>query len=322
TTISGKGAISEHDPLSVGALGAIQGGRLGRGRVAAQIVQESDVVLLIGSRTNQMATSNWTIPAPTSTLIHVDIDPMEIGRNFTTHLGIVADAKLAIRELTDALRARAYEPRNPRTAEIESLLHDWESDNQEIETSSTVPIHPGRLVHEIRPFITPDTILVSDASSPFMWASSHLKVEAGPTFISPRGTGAIGTGVPIALGAKLAAPEKQVICFEGDGGLMCGILAELEVGARYNLGMPVVVFNNGTYLHEKNRMRGPLREEMDFSTGINFATIAKGLTCEGIRVERPDEIAQAMRRALDNRHNVTVVDVVVDHQEGFPAGGE
>jgi acetolactate synthase I/II/III large subunit len=124
----------------------------------------------------------------------------------------------------------------------------------------------------------------------------------------------------MALGAKLAAPEKQVICFEGDGGLMCGILSELEVGARYNLGMPVVVFNNGTLLHEKKRMHGPLAEEMDFSSGIDFAMIARGLKCEGIRVERPEEIRPALERALTNRRTPTVVDVVLDPDVNFPAG--
>ena len=319
TTISGKGAFAESHPLAAGTLGDIQGGRLGRGRVAAQIVKESDVVLLVGSRTNQMATSNWTLPDPRATLIHIDIDPMEIGRNYTTHLGIVADAKLALRALTAALRETNYRPRAPRGEDIAGLLEAWERDNAEIENSNQIPIHPARLVHEIRPFVDANTILVSDASSPFMWASSHLKVDAGHTFISPRGTGAIGTGFPIAMGAKLAAPDKRVICFEGDGGLMCGILAELETGARYNVGIPVVVFNNGSLLHEKNRMRGPLREEMDFLPGVDFATVARGLKCEGIRVERPEEIRPAMERALANRRTPTVIDVVIDHDAGFPA---
>jgi len=321
TTISGKGAISERHPLAVGAVGDIQGGRLGRGRVAAKIVKDADVVLLVGSRTNQMATSNWTVPDPNTTLIHVDIDPMEIGRNYTTRLGIVADAKLALRALTQALGEASYRPRSSRTEEIAQLLEEWERDNREMESSNAIPIQPARLIKEIRPFVDSDTILVSDGSSPFMWASSHLKVDAGPTFISPRGTGAIGTGFPMAMGAKLAAPDKKVICFEGDGGIMCGILAELEVGARYNLGIPVIVFNNGSLLHEKNRMRGPLREEMDFLPGIDFAMVGRGLKCEGIRVERPDEIRPALERAMANHRTPTVVDVVIDHDQGFPAGG-
>ena len=318
TTISGKGAFSEHDPLSVGAVGDVQGGRLGRGRVAAKIVRESDVVLLIGTRTNQMATNGWTVPDPSSTIIHIDIDPNEIGRNYTTKLGIVADAKIALGALTEALRAEGYEPPTSRVGEIKQLLDEWTQDNQEMENSEAIPIQPARLIKEIRPFIGPDTILVSDGSSPFMWASSHLKVDAGPTFISPRGTGAIGTGLPMAIGAQLAAPDKRVICFEGDGGIMCGILGELEVAARYKLPITVVVFNNGSLLHEKNRMHGELRNEMDFLPGLDFAMVARGLGCEGIRVERPDELRGAIEQARDNRMP-TVVDVVLDHDQGFPA---
>lgn len=318
TTISGKGAFSEYDPLSVGAVGNIQGGKLGRGRVAAKIVKDADLVVLVGTRTNQMGTNNWTVPDPRSTIIHIDIDPAEIGRNYTTRLGIVADAKLALTALAEALRSEGYAPRADRRQEIAHLLADWERDSQAMERSSAIPIHPARLIKEIRPFVDSNTILVSDGSSPFMWASSHLKVNAGPTFISPRGTGAIGTGLPMAIGAKLAAPDKKVICFEGDGGLMCGILAELETAARYNLNMVVVVFNNGSLLHEKNRMRGPLREEMDFLPGIDFGMIARGLKCEGVRVERPEEIAPAMERALA-RSGPTVLDVVMDHAQGFPS---
>jgi acetolactate synthase-1/2/3 large subunit len=319
TTISGKGAFSERHPLSVGAVGTIQGGKLGRGRVAAQIVREADVVLLVGTRTNQMATNNWTVPDPASTIIHVDIDPRELGRNYTPAVGIVADAKLALAALADAFRAEGRRPRDARADEIQRLLADWERDNAAMENSPAIPIQPARLIHEIRPFVDANTVLVSDGSSPFMWASSHLKVDAGPTFLTPRGTGAIGTGLPMAIGAKLAAPEKHVICFEGDGGLMCGILAELEVAARYDLAMTVVVFNNGTYLQEKNRMHGPLRDAMDFLPGIDFAMIARGLRCEGIRVEQPEEIGAAMQRARAN-NRPTLIDVVIDHDQGFPHG--
>src|SRR5207247_2923058 len=112
--------------------------------------------------------------------------------------------------------------------------------------SDQVPIDPGPRVGEVSRLVGPTTIVVSDGSSPFMWATSHLLVSAGPTYISPRGTGAIGTGLPMALGAKLAAPDKDVICFEGDGGIMCGILGELETAARCHIGVTTVVFNNAT----------------------------------------------------------------------------
>jgi len=321
TTISGKGSFSEYDALSVGAIGDIQGGRLGRGRVAAQVVRESDVVLLVGTRTNAMATNNWRVPDPASTIIHMDIDPLELGRNYRTAVGIVSDARLGLAALTDALRETGYTPRNSRVGQIEQLLEEWEDDNREIENSSQSPLHPARLIKEIRPFIDENTILVSDGSSPFMWGSSHIKVHAGTTFISPRGTGAIGTGLPMAIGAKLAAPDKKVVCFEGDGGLMCGILSEMEVGARYGLSMPIVVFNNGTLLHEKNRMKGELRREMDFLPGLDFAAVGRGLQCDAVRIERPDQIKGAMEQAFA-AGRPTVLDAVIDHEFGFPAGRE
>jgi acetolactate synthase-1/2/3 large subunit len=320
TTISGKGAFDEFHPLAVGAVGSPQGGLLGRGRVAAQIVSESDVVLMIGTRTNQMATNNWTVPDPHSTIIHIDIDPNEIGRNYKTALGIVGDSKLSLRALSDAMRSEGYEPGASREGEIASLLDKWVADNRPTESSEAVPIHPARLINEIRPFMGPDKILVSDGSSPFMWGSSHLKVTAGATFISPRGTGAIGTGLPMAIGAQLAAPDKRVICFEGDGGIMCGILGELEVSARYELPLTVVIFNNGSLLHEKLRQQGELRKHMDFLPGLDFSMVARGLGCEGIRVERPEDIGPAMKRAVAS-DKTTVVDVVLDPTEGFPADG-
>jgi acetolactate synthase-1/2/3 large subunit len=123
----------------------------------------------------------------------------------------------------------------------------------------------------------------------------------------------------MAIGAKLAAPDKHVICFEGDGGLMCGILAELEVAARYDLPLTVVVFNNGTLLQEKNRMVGPLRAAMDFAPGIDFAMIARGLLCEGIRVERPEDVGPAMAQARASTRP-TLIDVVIDRDAGFPHG--
>ncbi|HEX9880061.1 MAG TPA: thiamine pyrophosphate-binding protein [Candidatus Binatia bacterium] len=319
TTISGKGAFSEKHPLSAGPTGAVVGGRLGRGRVAGKIVKESDVVLLVGSRTNEMATSRWTVPDARSTIIHMDIDPKEIGRNYPTRVGIVADAKLGMEALAQALRKMEYRPKASRAGDIKKLLDLWAKDNAPQENSNAAPIHPARLLREIREFIGPDTILVSDGSSPFMWATSHTFVEAGPTFITPRGTGAIGTGLPMALGAKLAAPDKKVICFEGDGGIMCGVLPELEVAARYRIPIVVVVFNNGAYLLEKNHMKEyALSREMNFLPGLNFANIAREFKCDGIRVERPDEIHGALEKALASPRPV-LVDVVLDPDEGFPS---
>src|SRR5207247_10221177 len=112
----------------------------------------------------------------------------------------------------DTWREAGCKPVSSRTGEIQSLLEQWEADNRDIEYSNQTPIHPARLVKEVRPFVDENTILVSDASSPFMWASSHVKVHAGTTFISPRGTGAISNSLPLPPGAKRATPVTYGTC--------------------------------------------------------------------------------------------------------------
>ncbi|MSQ23079.1 MAG: thiamine pyrophosphate-binding protein [Chloroflexi bacterium] len=310
TTISGKGAFDERHPLAAGATGAIQGGRYGRGRIADQIVKESDVVLLVGTRTNQMATTAWTVPDPRAKIIHIDVDPDEIGRNYTTSIGIVADARLALEALRAALSD--FHPTANRTGQIKAALEEWTRDTEPFATSEQAPIHPGRLIGEISRLIGPNTMIVSDGSSPFMWASSHFFVGAGTTFLSPRGTGAIGTGLPMAMGAKLGAPGMDVICLEGDGGLMCGVLAEIETAAHYGIGVTTVVFNNGTLGHERFNMHAA-HTYMDFSPGLDFAAVARGLRCDAIRVERPDQIRAALEQgvAAGRQGRPTLIDVVL-----------
>ena len=333
TTISGKGSFPERHPLSAGPTANFggMGGPLGRARVARKIVNDSDVVLLVGTRTNEMATNRWTVPDPSATILHLDLDQEEIGRNYRTAVGIVADAKLGLRALTDALRVHSGtlpDSRKERTEELRQLLEQWRADMAGIMASDEMPIHSARLVREVEQVMGSDTILVSDGSSPFIWGTNNILVEAGATFISPRGTGAIGTGLPMAIGAKLAAPDKQVICFEGDGGLMCGILAELETAARYNVAITIVVFNNGGY-HEAGIGSGrlmltnkdteeqrPVHTEMDFLPGLNFAAIARELKCEAFRVERPEQIGPALRDATECGRPA-VVDIVCS-QTGLP----
>lgn len=321
TTLSGKGSFPERHELSAGPTGGFggMGGPLGRARIARKIVNDSDVVLLVGTRTNEMATNRWTVPDPAATIIHMDVDPEEPGRNYDTTVAIVSDAKLGLEALAAALGTRAVASpasREARVAEIRELMEQWHADIKSIAESDAVPINGARVVHEVGRFVDENTILVSDGSNPFVFGTNNILVDAGTTFISPRGTGAIGTGLPMAIGAKLAAPDKRVICFEGDGGLLCGILSELETAARYNVAVTVVVFNNGGL----NEPGLPAEDCVDFLPGLNFAAIARELGCAAFRVERPDEIAGALRGAVESGRPA-LVDVVCSRAKlSQPAG--
>lgn len=310
TTLSGKGSFPERHELSAGPTGGFggMGGPLGRGRIARKIINDSDVVLLVGTRTNEMATNRWTVPDPSATIIHMDVDPDEIGRNYDTAVAVVSDARLGLEALSESLRGQSVEvpaSRQARVDEVRQLMEQWHADIASIAESDDVPIHGARVMREVERFVDGNTIVVSDGSNSFVFGTNNILVEAGTTFISPRGTGAIGTGLPMAIGAKLAAPDKRVICFEGDGGLMCGILSELETAARYNVALTVIVFNNGGL----NEPGMPAEDCVDFLPGINFAAIAKELGCAAFRVEHPDEIAGALKAAVESGRPA-LVDVV------------
>src|SRR5262245_60161663 len=151
TTPLGKGAIDESHPLAAGVMSAYTGGKLGRGRVANDVVRDADVVLLVGTKTGNVATSNWTIPDPSSRTVHIDVDAAEIGRNYRS-LGVLSDAKLALSALAAELRALAPRRAPGRRAELALALDEWRARVKPMAESSARPIRPDRVIAEIARF--------------------------------------------------------------------------------------------------------------------------------------------------------------------------
>ena len=314
TTMLGKGSIPDSHYLSVGVMGTYTSGTTGRGRVANKLVVESDVVLLIGTQTDQVDTTEWTVPSPDSTIIHIDLDPEEIGRNYTTTLGIVADAKLALIQLVHVVKERLSKHRkeSPRIQQIAKLVQEWRDTIASDWNSTKTPINPQRLMKELQTFIDSTTIVATDASYSSLWALSHLEfANPGRRFVGPRGLGIIGPGLPLALGAKLAAPQQRVICITGDGGFGYSY-SDLETAARYNIPVIILVLNNrmlGFQKHYEQTIYGKAIE-CDF-TDINFGQLAEVLNCTGVRIETPAEIQPALKTAI--KTNVpSVIDVIID----------
>ncbi len=313
TTMMGKGAIPDTHYLSVGVVGSYTGGTVGRGRVANRIVIESDVVLLIGTQTEQADTADWTIPCAGSTVIHIDIDPDEIGRSFPTTVGIVADARLALEQLVHIVEQKVPKKRveSPRMKQIAQLLQEWRDTIAPEWNSAKTPINPQRVMKELQRFIDSETIVATDASYSSLWVLSHIDFpNPGRCFVGPRGLGVVGSGLPLALGAKLAAPEKRVILLTGDGGLFYSC-SELETAARYEIPLTVIVLNNrilGFLKHYEQVLYGKA-VECDF-LDVDFGQLAEALKCHGTRIDKPDEIGTAIQEALEARQPA-VIDVVV-----------
>jgi len=307
TTIMGKGSMPEDHPLSLGV-----GGSSGK-TCANKAMSDADLVVFVGCKTGQFATMNWTLPRPGTRIVHVDVDPGEIGRNFPTDVGVVGDARLSLKALVDRLKEMMTFKSScvaPRLEEVRRAVKVWRDSVEPRMVSDEVPIRPTRLVREMRRFLSDDAILTCDASLASFWGAIFFDVRrAGRYFLAPRGMAGIGAGFSFALGAKVAAADRQVMGLGGDGGFGMS-LHELETARRMNLPVVYAVLNDSALGWIKLGELATFKRTIsaDF-TQLDFSKIAEAFGCNGIRVERPGEIAEAISDGF--RSGVpTVLDVV------------
>ena len=321
TTLTGRGLMADDHPLALGAIGNQTGGRLGRGRAANVIAGEADTVFLLGTKTGQLAYADWSIFTPDVRLIHLDIDPLEPGRNFATERVLPGDVRDTLRVVIDRLATRPARPQPANTERLASLRRDWAEVNRPYVTSPAVPIRPERLIADINTALPAGALAVCDGSYASGWALSHIDIRSpGRSILSPRGTGSIGWAYAAALGAKLGAPERPVLCLIGDGGFYYQI-GELETAARHGIGVVTVVLNNGTLgfqRHYEQLAFGSYRD-CDFAP-TDFAAIARAMGVAGERITDPGALADALARALAGPGPI-VLDVVIDPEVAAPVPG-
>lgn len=316
TTPLGKGSFDETHPLSAGVTGAYTGGVLARGHIANELVRAADVVLLVGTKTDSIATANWTVPTPASTIVHIDIDPSEIERNYPS-FGVVGDAKLALAALDAQLSAAGHQPAGDAVRELEVATREWRTQIDPLLTADATPIRPERVIAELAGVMTDNTILCTDASYSSAWAMDLIPLRRpGRRFLAPRGFAGIGWGLPAAMGAKLAAPDQRVLCLTGDGGFGY-VFQELETAARYQIPVIVVVLNNSSFGFQKHAEEAHYGRSFETQLlDVDYAAVARALRCDGIRVTAPGEIGPALEQAMAS-NRPTVIDVVVDG-DAFP----
>lgn len=322
TTMTGKGAIADSHPLSAGVLGTSTGGLYGSGKVPNTLLDEADVVLVLGSRTGQICYSNWTLPKPGTALIHLDVDPGEIGRNFPTDVAMVGDVRDTLRDLLAHCRgtgiARADRGNGGRMA---ALKEEWAREVAPVAESARMPMRPERVMAEIGRLTDPSTLIVTDASYVTGWAMSQLQVPvAGRFMLSPRGTAGIGWSLPAAIGAKLGDPSRTVVCVAGDGGFGY-VMNELETAARYGVRVLTVVFNNSTLGFQRHWEQLAMGSylECDFLE-VDYSEVARALKCRGESVTDPADLAAALARGLacDGPY---LINAVIDPEAAAPIMG-
>jgi acetolactate synthase-1/2/3 large subunit len=308
SSASGLGAIDSNHPLALGLVarnGVYQ---------ANQAARRADVMLALGVRFDDRTSSTWlpgySFTIPPTRLIHVDIDPGEIGRNYPVALGLMADVNTFLGQLLEALHGRdtsLSEARRTWLAEIAQWRRKWEQFVAPGFSDEASPINPQRAAREIDKALPEDTILVSDIGIHHNWLIQYCKPTRPDSLIGSMGFGPMGFGVAGVLGAKLAAPERPCVSVCGDGAFFmhCSVLA---TAVEYNIPVVWVVWNNYAYASIRGLQRGYLdgREYMtDFKhpqTGEpynpDFAALAQSCGVEGVRVDRPGDLGDAVRAGL------------------------
>jgi acetolactate synthase-1/2/3 large subunit len=313
TTLSGKGSIAEDHPLSIGVPG-----RYGR-KSASEILMQSDVVLYIGCKVGSISSSSWTILAKGAKIIQVDIDAAQLGWNYPVTLGIVADARLALEAMIRAARTKntGVEKRKRWVAAVKVAVSEWRKEATRLSASEAVPVSVHRVIGDLRAVLR-DGALVSDTGYAAAWSGVLFDVlKPGRSFY--RSAGSLGWAFPASIGVKLALPDKQVVCFTGDGGFGYH-LTELETASRIGAAVVTVVVNNSTLAFERHDFQyflgGKGYEASDYAP-TNFAKIAQAFGCHGVRVERPGEIRDALSESL-RAGKPAVVDIVTNPDEIAP----
>jgi acetolactate synthase-1/2/3 large subunit len=315
TTTMGKGAVDESHPLSLGVIGYFMGTG-GMAKFQRPLVEEADVILLVGTRMNQNGTDSWTLFPRGAAYIHVDIDGLEVGRNYEA-LRLVGDAKLSLAMLTEALGRRDAAARRSARPTLESRIakgrQRHQAEARALLTSSARPARPERLMAELGRRLTDDSIVVADASYASIWIANYLPARrAGMRFLTPRGMAGLGWGLPMALGAKLASPDSTLFCVAGDGGF-AHVWSELETARRHRLKIIVTVLNNqilGYQKHAEDVLFGAHTSAIYFEP-VDHAAIARACGLNGVRIEDPADYGPALDRGLA-AEATTVVDVITD----------
>ena len=291
-------------------------GTRGMARHMRALIDRADCVLFVGKRTNQGGTESWSLFPKTARYIHIDIDGQEVGRNYEA-LRLVGDAKLTLQALTGVMARNDLSKRNAARNELTQAIaagkKAFQDEARGMLNSGAVPIRPERLMRELDDVLTPDTLIVTDASYSSIWAMNYLVAQrAGQRFLTGRGLAGLGWGFPAALGAKVAHPSRDVICIAGDGGF-AHMWSELETAARMNLKTTVIILNNqilGYQWHAEDVMYGNHTDACQLSP-VDHAAIARACGCEGVRIERPGDFKPVLAQALC-AEKTTVIDVMID----------
>lgn len=308
-TLTGKGAIPCSDGLSAGLFGRYD-------RIANKLIEESDLVVVVGCKLGEIATKRYTVPGKGKRIVHLDNVAEEFCRTIEPTVALWGDALLGIEDLDAALADNAVSIRKRQSdyaQQVAQRMKKWREEASPRLTSNETPVNMARLITEINQHLPEDGFLIADGGFAAHWSGLLFDTRrAGRSFVPDRGLASIGYGLPGAIGVALAAPGKAIISLTGDGGFNM-MLGEMETARRLGLTFVIVVVNNAASGYVKalqHLVYGPDSYHASDLSETNYAKTAEALGSRGIRVEQPSELAPALQTALSSK-GVTVLDIIV-----------
>jgi acetolactate synthase-1/2/3 large subunit len=310
TSMAGKGSIADTHELAVGVAG-----RYSR-KVANSVLGECDFCLAVGTQLGSITTDVFTLPGKAAKVVHVDIDPTVLGRTYREDVSIAADAKSALAAFAEAARDIRPNRWTDWARRVQSQVAGWRANFKKLSGVKLIEaaINPRHAILRIGEFLGEDDILVADTGYMAAWTSTMVERNK-PGRLGLRAAGSLGWAFPAAMGAKLVAPDRRVVCLTGDGGIGYH-LADMETALRLNLPTVTVVMNNSSLAFEYHVQKwvvGEMCPEASEFRDTDYAAIARAFGAHGERVTAPDEIAPALRRAADS-DKPALVDLVVSRE--------
>jgi len=310
-SLAGKSAFPDHHPLALG-LGALQRGRYNT-KQAAYCADKADVVLAIGAAFRQQATKTFAPLTLAKKIIQVDVDPTEFNKSYMTDVAVLGDAQLVLQDMLDAVGSSV---KNTFWGGVEALKQEiavlkkatregWMADL----TSDAVPINPHRVVWELMQVLDPaKSLIVHDSGSPRGLICYHWECPGPKSFMAFGNQSCMGWSVGAAIGAKLGAPEKEVVVLLGDGSFgMSGM--EINTAVRHNIKTTFVVINNDGFDLTRVQAGKVLNKSPDIpwmELSGDVAKVAEGLGAYAQRVEKPQDLRAAFERAFAAKETAVV----------------
>lgn len=323
TTLQGKSAFPENHPLSAWLAGSKATD------VGNAVTRNADVILAVGCRFADESTSSYrhgiSYNIPPTTLIHLDIDPNEIGKNYPCDVGIVGDAKSGLSAICDAI-GKTKSKRKYRK-EIAKLKEKWFKSIADFRESNCVPMTISRLLKECRDFLDRDAIVVSAAGNIQAQILQEFPFYEPKTCLTTGGFSTMGFTLPATIGAKLAAPHRQVIGMAGDGDFMM-TMQELATAMQYNIPIVLLIVNNIGWLSIRDLQISAYGEDRPLGVDFvdrdgelyspDFKKIAEAFGCHAQKIDHPEQVKTALEAAFQ-AERPAVIEVMVDRE--FPYSG-